>query len=150
MKIKNTYLPGERDGFLATDSTDSLTSMSAYVERGGALVTPHTLVVLRALRRQNHAKIAGLESESRLRKRLEVLARFLDEWSEEDGAPTVAVRESAFALLYFSTGFDHIPDSIPETGLVCDALIVQTVLQRYATALRAHELRYGRAWSGDL
>jgi len=143
-------LPVELDGFLAADATDNLTSMSGYVERGGALVMPHTLVVLRALRRRNHAKIAGLESESRLRKRLEVLARFLDEWGGEDGAPTVAVREAAFALLYFSTGFDRIPDSISETGLLDDALIVQTVLQRHATALRAHELRHGCAWPADL
>jgi uncharacterized membrane protein YkvA (DUF1232 family) len=102
------------------------------------------------VRRHNHAKIAGLESGSRLRRRFEVLARFLDEWSEEDGAPTVAVREAAFALLYFSTGFDRIPDSIPEIDLLDDALIVQTVLQRHATALRAHWLRRGRAWPAEL
>jgi uncharacterized membrane protein YkvA (DUF1232 family) len=150
MNTNDTTLPAELARFLATDSTDNLTSMAAYVERGGALVTPRALVALRALRRQNHAKIAGLEMESRLRNRLEVLALFHDELSEEGGALTVAVRETAFALLYFHAGVDRIPDSIPEIGLLDDALIVQTVLQRHAAALRAHWLRHGRTWPAEL
>ena len=151
MKTTDTALPVELERFLATDSTDNLTSMSAYVERGGALVTLPALTALGALRHQNHAKIAGLEIESRLRTRLEVLALFIDEWNAESGSamPTVAVREAAFALLYFHAGFDRIPDSIPEIGLLDDALIVQTVLQRHATAMRGHWLRHGRTWPAE-
>ena len=60
-----------------------------------------------------------------------------------------AIRESAFALLYFLKGFDRIPDSVPEIGLLDDALVVQVVFQRHEAALRAHWLRRRRPWQPD-
>lgn len=61
---------------------------------------------------------------------------------------TPAHREAAFALLYFLKGFDRVPDTLPEIGLLDDAMIVQIVLQRHAATLRA--LRRRRAWPAEL
>jgi uncharacterized membrane protein YkvA (DUF1232 family) len=146
MKTTRTTLPPDLDRYLATNSTDDITSTAAYVERGGTLVTPLSFTGLRALRPALHAKIAGLRDDTLLRTRLEVLALFLDECAADRATLTPAMREAAFALLYFLKGFDRIPDSVPEVGLLDDALIAQTVTERHAAALRLHWQRRGRSW----
>ena len=80
---------------------------------------------------------------------LQLLALYLDESAAERTTLTPALREAAFALLYFLKGFDRIPDTVPEIGLLDDALIVQCVLDRHAAALRAHWLRRNRQWPLD-
>ena len=61
-----------------------------------------------------------------------------------------AHRDAAFALLYFLKGFDRVPDSVPEVGLLDDALIIQTVVQRHMARLRAHWRRHHRTWPAEL
>jgi len=146
MKIIEPTLPIDLDRYLATNSAAEITSTATYVERGGAMVSPHALTGLRRLRQPLHAKIAALKEDTLLRERLELLALYLDETAAERAALSPAIRESAFALLYFLKGFDRIPDSVPEIGLLDDALVVQVVLQRHATSLRGHWLRCRRVW----
>lgn len=146
MKITETTLPTDLDRFLATNAAADITSTATYVEQGGALVTPHALTGLRALRRPLEAKLAALDRDSRLRARLEILALYLDECAAERATLSPAIRQAAFALLYFLKGFDRIPDTVPEIGLLDDALVVQIVLQRHDAALRGHWLRRRRIW----
>jgi uncharacterized membrane protein YkvA (DUF1232 family) len=147
--MTTTTLPSALDRYLVTHSAAHLTSTAAYVEGGGALVTRHAPTGLQALRPALRAKIARLPDATPLRTRLELLALFLEEVSTERAALTPAIREAAFALLYFLKGFDRIPDAVPEVGLLDDALVVQTVLERHATAMRAHWLRHRRRWPMD-
>ncbi|MDP3069886.1 MAG: YkvA family protein [Opitutaceae bacterium] len=144
MKITETTIPTDLDRYLATNSAADITSTASYVERGGALVTPHSLTGLRKLRQPLQAKISALKQGAVLRERLEILALYLDECAAERATLSPAIREAAFALLYFLKGFDRIPDSVPEIGLLDDALVVQVVLDRHAAALRAHWQRRRR------
>ena len=95
------------------------------------------------------AKIAAVADSAVLRQRLELLTSYFMATSD---APTDATtqREVAFALLYFLKGFDRIPDSVPEVGLLDDAMIVQTVLQRHETVLEAHAMRESRGQPGNV
>ena len=56
------------------------------------------------------------------------------------------VSEAAFALLYFRSATDLIPDSIPGMGLLDDAMVVSLVLRRHEDAFRrsshGHKLRW--------
>jgi len=125
-------------------------SNAQYVEQGAALVTPKAVAELRRLRPQLYKKIAQVDDSVRLRLRLRILAQYFEEGYLSSAPDDSAYRETVFALLYFLKGFDRIPDSIPEIGLLDDALIVQTVLQQQAARLRAHWLQQGRTWPAEL
>lgn len=143
-------IPAELDRHLAAHGAGEITSTSAYIDRGGELVSVDAIAGLRALRAQLDQKVRALELGSRLRRRLEILSAYFHEARPRSGAGNVAYREVTFSLLYFLKGFDRIPDTIPEVGLLDDAMIVQFVFERHAVALRAHVLRRGRAWPVDL
>jgi uncharacterized membrane protein YkvA (DUF1232 family) len=120
------------------------------VEKGAELVTAPALKGLLGIWTSLQRKVARVEEGSRLRRRLDALARFVEEAQEGPGASGPAVREAAFALLYFLKGFDRIPDAVPEVGLVDDAMVVQAVLDRHSPALRAHWSRHQRVWPEEL
>lgn len=143
-------IPADLDRHLAAHGAGEITSTSVYLDRGGDLVTADAVAGLRALRDPLRRKIRGLELGSRLRRRLEILAAYFEEARPRSGAGDTAFREVTFALLYFLKGFDRIPDTIPEVGLLDDAMIVQFVFERHSVALRAQTLRAGRAWPVDL
>jgi uncharacterized membrane protein YkvA (DUF1232 family) len=52
------------------------------------------------------------------------------------------VTEAAFALLYFQIATDLIPDSIPNMGLLDDAMIVNLVLRRHEDAFKCSSHAY--------
>jgi uncharacterized membrane protein YkvA (DUF1232 family) len=52
------------------------------------------------------------------------------------------VREAAFALLYFQTATDLIPDPIPGMGLLDDAMIVSLVLRRHEDVFKRSSHAY--------
>jgi uncharacterized membrane protein YkvA (DUF1232 family) len=135
---------------VSANSRDDIPGVCAYVDRGAALVTPEAIAALRRLRLPLQFKIAALNESDQLRQRLELLATYFAEACTDGYKGTSAHCEATFALLYFLKGFDRIPDSVPEVGLLDDALIVQIVLQRNATALRAHWLRRRRSWPTHL
>ncbi len=150
MNTKTPSIPAALDRHLSTNSHDDLPGIARYVAEGAALVTPEAIAALQALRAPLQAKIAGLDVSSHLRRRIDLLATYFDEIARDGAADPEAQRDTTFALLYFLKGFDRIPDTVPEVGLLDDAMIVQTVLQRHATTLRAHWLRHRRLWPAEL
>lgn len=119
-------------------------SPAAHVARGADCVGPADLAMIRALLPQVALKVARLKPSGRLRRRIELLARFMAESPEPANAPVH--REGAFVLFYFLRGFDLIPDSIPEIGLMDDALLVDAAIHRNLHDLRNHWVDHGRVW----
>jgi hypothetical protein len=128
---------------LSTHSTDDQPGLGPYIDRGATLVD----AALRRLRATLVTKMNALPQPGVLHRQLGLLLTFFDASSPRVERPSPALGEVTFALLYFLKGFDRIPDTVPEIGLLDDALIVQTVLQRQAVTLRAHALRSGRDWT---
>ena len=123
-------------------------SPTEYIVRGGARLGLADLDVLRKLLPQVGRKADRLTDSVRLRRRLDVLALFLQE--SEGRALTPLVRECAFVLYYFLKGYDFIPDSIPDVGLVDDALLVETACNRNLLALRTHWDAHRRIWPENI
>ena len=149
MSAKSNSIPDALDRHLSANSRDDIPGVAAYVDRGAALVTPEAIAALQRLRKPLHRKIDALKESGHLRHRLELLATYFEEACSDGHKGTPAHCDVAFALLYFLKGFDRIPDSIPEVGLLDDAMIVQIVLQRHATTLRGHWLRRRRTWPAE-
>jgi len=149
MTAKSTSIPEALDRHLSASSRDDAPGVAAYVDRGAALVTPEAIAALQRLRKPLHKKIDALKESGHLRHRLELLATYFEEAGADGHKGTPAHCDATFALLYFLKGFDRIPDSVPEVGLLDDALIVQIVLQRHATTLRGHWLRRRRTWPAE-
>jgi uncharacterized membrane protein YkvA (DUF1232 family) len=145
LPAKSIAIPGALDRHLSANSRDDIPGVSDYVDRGAALVTPEAIAGLQRLRKPLRQKIEALAA-GHLRQRIELLATYFEEAGTDGHKGTPAHCDVAFALLYFLKGFDRIPDSVPEVGLLDDAMIVQVVLQRNNTTLRAHWLRRRRTW----
>ena len=143
-------IPEVLNRHLSANSRDDIPGVASYIDRGAELITPEAINALRHLRQPLHAKIDALPDSAYLPRRLRLLATFFEEACTDGHYGTVAHRDVTFALLYFLKGFDRIPDSIPDIGLLDDAMVVQIVLQRYSTTFRAHWLRRRRAWPAEL
>jgi uncharacterized membrane protein YkvA (DUF1232 family) len=109
---------------------------TSYITQGAELVSPDDLSGLAGLLPQVKKKATGITDSERLRRRIDLLVLFFRETQAQGG--TAERREIAFVLFYFLKGFDLIPDSIPQIGLLDDALLVETALNRNLAALRAH------------
>ncbi|WP_414660444.1 DUF1232 domain-containing protein [Horticoccus sp. 23ND18S-11] len=149
MTTKNTSIPETLNRHLSAVSHDDIASVARYIDLGAGLVTPDAINALRRLGRSLDKKVAGLGDSERLRRRIELLATYFEEACVDGQMGSPAHRDVAFALLYFLKGFDRIPDNIPEVGLLDDAMVVQIVLQRHASTLRAHWLRQRRVWPAE-
>jgi len=114
------------------------------VKQGADCVSASDLIGIRALLPQVMDKAAAIKDSDRLRQRVELLARFVTEVPSSLDTPLH--RESAFVLYYLLHGRDLIPDSIPEIGLLDDALLIETAFNRNQHELRAHWAGQGRAW----
>lgn len=119
-------------------------SPSTYVVEGAATVTATDLTGLRQLLPQIRKKLAGVKDSARFRERVERLMQYFDETAVLGG--TAERREIAFVLFYFLKGYDLIPDTLPEIGLLDDALLVETAFNRNQLALRSHWASHGRTW----
>jgi uncharacterized membrane protein YkvA (DUF1232 family) len=150
IKSRVVSIPEPLNRHLSANTRDDLPGVASYIDRGAAHVTADAIAALQHLRVPLQAKIDALEDSQHLRRRLELLLTYFDEASTDGMRGTPAHRETAFALLYFLKGFDRIPDTVPEVGLLDDAMIVQIVLQRHAPTFRAHWLRRGRTWPSEL
>jgi uncharacterized membrane protein YkvA (DUF1232 family) len=149
-KSKNVSIPETLNRHLSANTRDDLPGVATYIDHGAAHVTAEALAALQNLRQPLHKKVAALKESGHLKRRLELLATYFDEASTDGLRGTPAHRETAFALLYFLKGFDRIPDTVPEVGLLDDAMVVQIVMQRHAPTFRAHWLRRGRTWPAEL
>ena len=143
-------IPATLDRYLSTCSDDDIAGVSHYIDRGSDLVTPAAIQALRGLREPLQAKVEALAEPGYLRHRIELLMIYFEEACREGHAGIPAHRDAAFALLYFLKGCDRVPDSVPEVGLLDDAMIIQTVLQRHSIRFRAHWQRHHRAWPAEL
>ncbi|MDI1320050.1 MAG: DUF1232 domain-containing protein [bacterium] len=114
-----------------------------YLVDGAACVNTDDLSGLHRLLPQVRKKTAAITDSDRLRRRLVVLA---DYYQESSAGDSPVRREIAFVLYYFLKGYDLIPDSIPEIGLLDDALLVESVLRRNQHALSSHWTARGRDW----
>lgn len=144
--ISRPRLSAALDRFLSSTTVDGDASIARYLARGGQLVDPPAFEVMRSLMPVLRNKLAAIEGETLLPATLQVLTRYFQECDAEKQPLSPALQETTFALLYFIKGFDRIPDSVPEVGLLDDALVAQTVVQRHRAALRTHWQRYGRPW----
>ena len=120
---------------------------TSYLLAGAACVNAGDLTGLRKLLPQVRKKSAAITDSMRLRRRLEVLA---DYFKETPAGDSPVRREVAFVLYYFLKGYDLIPDSIPEIGLLDDALLVESVLLRNQHELRSHCTARGRDWPENI
>lgn len=142
-------LPEPLARHLAAASLHDFAAISRYLERGADLVTPCAVEAIRTLLPAIERNLESLGAPSYLRRRIEILACYFSEACADGHGCTPAHREAAFALCYFHQAADRVPDWIPEAGLADDAIIVQLVLQRQLTTLRAHWLRRRRAWPAE-
>ncbi len=117
---------------------------SQHLERGAECVLDEDLAALTRLRPALEAKLAGIGDSARLKERVGLLLRYLEETPANPGG--ACQREAAFAVFYFLKGFDLIPDSLPGIGLLDDAMLVETVLRRNGHELREHWTAHGRTW----
>lgn len=108
------------------------------------MITASDLAGLRRLLPQIHKKLSGVTDSARFRERVERLVQYFDETAALGG--TAERREIAFVLFYFLKGYDLIPDTLPEIGLLDDALLVETAFHRNQLALRSHWATQGRPW----
>lgn len=143
MKRTPNSLPDALQKHLSTNSSADVPSLAQYVDQGAALVTAEAIEMLRGMQAPLEAKIAAVADSALLRQRLELLTSYFMATSETS-KDTTTLRDVAFALLYFLKGIDRIPDSVPEVGLLDDAMVVQSVLQRHETVLEAHAMRQNR------
>lgn len=117
---------------------------SQHLERGAECVRDEDLSALTRLRPAVESKLAGISDSTRLKERIGLLLRYLEETPASQGG--ACRREAAFAVFYFLKGFDLIPDSLPGVGLLDDAMLVETALRRNEHELREHWTAHGRVW----
>jgi uncharacterized membrane protein YkvA (DUF1232 family) len=97
--------------------------------------------------RERFVKIP-LQTYPYLADQLEFLCLFVEEQVVRRN-PDLAeepVAEAAFALLYYQWSTDLIPDSIPNLGLLDDAMIVSMVLRRQERAFKRSSYGYMLRW----
>lgn len=121
---------------------------TTYITQGAVLVGKDDLAGLLSLLPRIRKKTRAITESDRLRRRLDLLALFFEE-TESDGM-THERREIAFVLFYFLKGYDMIPDSIPQIGLLDDALLIDTALNRNLAGLRAQWAAANRTFPDDL
>lgn len=110
-------------------------SISEYVERRAALLTPENLDELRADLPLLNSRFAAIVVPQfpHLSSQLMLLADFFVDIAESvfPGGSEASRNEAAFALRYAAKEIDIIPDFVPEIGYADDSLIVRTVLNRH-------------------
>jgi len=150
MNTATNSLSPELDAFFQAAAPAALVAArSAYIEQGARLVTPEAWQTLQAALPKLHRKAAEIRDSARLRHRLEILLRYASDHADAGRNLTDSAREIGFVLLYFYQGHDMIPDSVPEIGLLDDALLVETVMRRQEEPLRTHWRLKSLTWEDN-
>lgn len=123
----------------------AITSISDYLAKGAACVTPPDRKRLRKLLPLVRTKAGKIGDSTILRDRILLLTQFVEESGPDADSP--GHKEATFALYYFLKGYDLLPDSVPEIGLLDDAQLVEAVLRRNEHDLRSHWAACNRTWA---
>ncbi len=145
MTHQATPLPAALAAHLATAHGAGLAGLGRFIEKGADLVSAEALACLQERRLHLQLRIAALGDSERLRGRLEQLAAAFDAAVAGTVIAPHALREIAFALIYFMENADRIPDRVPQIGLLDDALVAQFVIDRQAPAIDVASRRRRRA-----
>lgn len=142
-------IPEALDRHLRTSSGDKSPSVTQYIEVGSSLVTSEAIAAVRAMLPALRTRVAAIKDSAQLKRRIEMLSLYFEE-AANPSVVTSPCRDVAFALIYFIKGYDRVPDSLPEIGLLDDAIIAGTVLEWHNTSLRAHWRQRGRSWPDEI
>src|SRR5262249_50209135 len=122
----------------STDVRERITGeITAFIQNQGramSLAVIERLIADLPTLRKRFAKIPA-RTHPYLADQLQFLSLVVEELAVRDPAGEI-VGEVAFALLYFQSANDLIPDSIPGLGLLDDAVIVRMALGRHEEALK--------------
>jgi uncharacterized membrane protein YkvA (DUF1232 family) len=109
---------------------------AAFVQRGGAEVTPATLHRLAALLPELREKFAEIHAPGfpAAPAQFSFLALVVEAVATDAYRDLSygAIGEAAFALLYLSRDVDIIPDMVEDIGYLDDAAVAAQVIQRHA------------------
>jgi uncharacterized membrane protein YkvA (DUF1232 family) len=127
--------------------TTELTNFIQSQARALSLADLDQLIIDLPALRERFAKIPS-QTYAYLSDQLEFLCLFVEEQVVRRNRDLAEepVAEAAFALLYFQRPTDLIPDSIPDMGLLDDAMIVSMVLRRQERAFKGSSHAYMLGW----
>jgi uncharacterized membrane protein YkvA (DUF1232 family) len=124
--------------------TEEITAFVQNQARAMSITAIERLVADLPGLRKRFAKISA-QTYPHLADQLQFLSLVVEDLSVRDPAGEI-VGEAAFALLYFQSANDLIPDSIPGLGLLDDALIVCIVLGRHEDAFKSSSYGDKLSW----
>lgn len=123
---------------------------AAFVQRGGAEVTPATLHRLAALLPELRAKFPEVQAPGfpAAPAQLAFLALVVEAAAADTFRDVSygAISEAAFALLYLAREVDIIPDIVEDIGYLDDAAVAGMVLQRHAAEFGKISAHLGGDW----
>ena len=128
---------------MTTELTDFIRSQASAL----SLADLDRLMIDLPAVRERFAKIPS-QTYPYLSGQLEFLCLFVEEQvvRRSHDLAEEPVAEAAFALLYYQWSTDLIPDSIPNLGLLDDAMIVSMVLRRQERAFKRSPYGYLLRW----
>jgi hypothetical protein len=127
--------------------TTELTNFIQSQARALSLADLDRLMIELSVLRERFAK-NPLQTYPYLTDQLEFFCLFVEEQvvRRSHDLAEEPVAEAAFALLYYQWSTDLIPDSIPNLGLLDDAMIVSMVLRRQERAFKRSSYGYILRW----
>lgn len=124
---------------------------AAFVERGGARVTPATLHRLAALLPELRQQFPEVQAPGfpATQAQLNFLALVVETLAADAyrDLSFAAMGEAAFALLYLARDVDLIPDFVERIGYLDDAAVAALVLQRHASEFGKFSAHVGGDWA---
>jgi len=121
-----------------------------FVAHGAKVITTKEVAETLAAMPEIERELAGIDGKEyphvagHFRFLVQVIGDFVN--GKFDALPYVAAAEVAFALQYLHKEVDVIPDFVPHTGLLDDAMVAEIVLRRNAAVLKKHHAAGKIGW----